>query len=514
MRRRYSESDGFFVERFPGAEAYWSTLALNRSTNVVRLRRGVDNQERDFSARELMEEAQSWASGGNARVAILYDQKAPTGNSAVRMPGDAARFQLSSVYNILTGDVTLCCWFKRVRNDQQEMLIQTNSGTSNRMAIQLRSTGGIAFIQRRDSAGSTTFVDTPAGSVPPNGSWRFAVLTKSGGFFRLYLDGQEVINDTYGDTWSYDNTGAWNLGGRAVQDFFLGSMGGVFAYNRGLSVSEINQLFVNGYNHPAVIRSGLIHEYLPQNFNGTTWADTSTSGSTATIVGSNAIRRAHAVTDVLGIDAFQTTSSQQPYIVKSGVLQIGPNGLPKMDFVSADSTHLITPKWQTPLALGQKLFALTAIASASSTTTQETVFGMYLPTGNLRSFRMGFYDDGRIFSQLSPDGTSNVQTPRFSVYDANVNYLLNWYLNLNESTTDTAYRLWLNGFRSARAVGGTSVLSQVFDPDILPAIGAGNGTAPSGFLNGGIQLVVPWRINNVSIQDQMNTYLNRAFKVH
>jgi len=144
----------------------------------------------------------------------------------------------------------------------------TPDGFSIAMWLNLDSTGGSVFAARRNDDGdysweattnngnglalrvnSNTNIAQGDGSNIVTGVWQHYVGTYDGSTIRVYVDGSEIASTSYSAT-VQTNDAAISLGARAnfagAEAYYSGDMDDARFYNKGLSATEVSNLYNNG----------------------------------------------------------------------------------------------------------------------------------------------------------------------------------------------------------------------------------------------------------------------------
>ncbi|MCM3748836.1 hypothetical protein M3223_15895 [Paenibacillus pasadenensis] len=159
---------------------------------------------------------------------------------ALQLDGVDDYVQLPNVVNPGTTSFTAAAWVKLETSLGQTQTILQQEGTNGRGWLFRRADGKLASF-----LGGTATVST--GTIPADGSWHHTALTYDAGTVKLYLDGQLVA--TAART-AVSSTDALRVGRHKTPDLnneeWDGAMDNVRIYNRALSGTEINDLFVAG----------------------------------------------------------------------------------------------------------------------------------------------------------------------------------------------------------------------------------------------------------------------------
>jgi hypothetical protein len=210
---------------------------------------------------------------GTATGAILAPDRFGNPNKAYRFIGSSSSYiELPESSAFKSTDYTISLWFRadhwpEAQAEFSEMLI--SKGQNNyEITIGSPSIGpsGIRFLPRLRAPGQGDAWDAPSGSYTTN-VWNHlvAVFAPSLNSVRLFLNGRELaLAGPAGVLPGADLSGAARLGTRTGPGLigsnpFLGSIDDIRIYNRGLTIQEVQQLYV--YESPDTDGDGLSDAY-------------------------------------------------------------------------------------------------------------------------------------------------------------------------------------------------------------------------------------------------------------
>ncbi|OXM16366.1 LamG-like jellyroll fold domain-containing protein [Paenibacillus herberti] len=159
---------------------------------------------------------------------------------AIQLDGVDDYVQLPNVVNPGTTSFTAAAWVKLETTLGQTQTILQQEGTNGRGWLFRRADGKLASF-----LGGTVTVST--GTIPADSSWHHAALAYDAGILKLYLDGQLVATAS---RTAVSSTDAMRVGRHKTPDSnneeWDGSIDNFRIYNRALSGTEVNDLFVAG----------------------------------------------------------------------------------------------------------------------------------------------------------------------------------------------------------------------------------------------------------------------------
>lgn len=161
--------------------------------------------------------------------------------TALSFNGTSARVDGTPLKNVPSG-ATVAMWFKVFTpvSASAQQLLNNSSNSSDRLSMGISTDGSLRGCYFNGT--TTPSSSSPAGILKPN-QWYFAVLTFDGTTARLYLNS---ILQVGGLSPATTSGSTFNLASRGAANFFNGLIDSVRAWNRILSVDEINSLYYKG----------------------------------------------------------------------------------------------------------------------------------------------------------------------------------------------------------------------------------------------------------------------------
>ena len=144
-----------------------------------------------------------------------------------------------------TNALTIAVWFKASTANGRN-LVSKELGTGLHDSLVMWYESGSAFMfQLEDTAGNAHHIST---AIPTAGLWHHAAATWDGAVLRLYLDGSVVGSTPFTGAIRYDTNPIYigaddNDGDDVPDEGWAGSVDEVRIYNRGLSSSEVSQIY-------------------------------------------------------------------------------------------------------------------------------------------------------------------------------------------------------------------------------------------------------------------------------
>lgn len=165
-----------------------------------------------------------------------------------------------SILNL--NDFTYSGWFNfNSINGLRQTIIQSVNNTADRQVVQIHTNGelhvarwnGVSYEGLKSNA-----------ILSPLTLYHFA-FTRTGSSFQLFLNA--VAQSGAGPNPQADSFGCF-IGARDTTQYFDGSIPSLQAFNRVLSLEEIQQLYAAGANAPCPIKRGLVAEWSGRDYEG------------------------------------------------------------------------------------------------------------------------------------------------------------------------------------------------------------------------------------------------------
>ncbi|MFC5469583.1 LamG-like jellyroll fold domain-containing protein [Cohnella suwonensis] len=203
--------------------------------------------------------------------------------NALSLNGTSAYASLpTGIVNTLN-DFSVSTWVKVNSSTDWSRIFDFGTGTTTHMFLTPKagSSGGLRFAITTGGSGGEQQLNAPALTT---GVWKHIAVTLSGTTGKLYVDGVEVATNS-GMTLKPSSLGSTNqnyIGKSQYSDPYLnGSVDDFRIYNRTLTAAEVSAI-------AGPPPSGFVANYLFNETSGTTAADSSGNGKTATLNGTAA----------------------------------------------------------------------------------------------------------------------------------------------------------------------------------------------------------------------------------
>jgi hypothetical protein len=205
-------------------------------------------------------------------------------------------------------------------------------------------------------------------------------------------------------------------------------------------------------------------------------------------------------------NAIQTTNSEQPRIVNSGVLDV-ENTKPSLLLNGTNNSFSIA-NFQTSSYVNISLFS---VVNALNTTGIRSIFTKNNVTGDNRSFFF-VIRGGEWSSNLSGNG----QLPIIRIDSTNNSpsgqNIFSSIINMSQSTVIDKINFYRNSNVASKTVVNTANLTSLFNANIPFEIGSSNG-GTSNFFDGFIQEIIFYESGKTSERLGIETNINKHYNV-
>lgn len=250
------------LDTYTAVAAFSTSVRKTGATNASRVRRSSDNSEQDIALATYTADIDSFCGAGNGFATTWYDQSGNARNVAQATTTAQPKVVSSGtpedglIYDAtdddlkiadtaalrLTGDLTICLWYKPVDIAGLKFLVTKESASGWSTGYAAYTNG--ANIEFRGGNGSSAEGGVTATSVLSAGTWIHIACVRSGTTYKIYANGSLANSATYAGT--VTDTGADTHIGNRQPAFAMGANGAlddVFFFGSALSDADITAIY-------------------------------------------------------------------------------------------------------------------------------------------------------------------------------------------------------------------------------------------------------------------------------